>query len=79
MRIPIENIQKLIDEKKVGEYLDIYGEDKKRFSEKKYIEIQMAHQNSLRKFELLDIALLRNILSMEEMTRIQGLILHLSN
>lgn len=79
MRIPIANIQKLIDEKKISEYLDTYGEDKKRFNEKKYIDIQMNHSYALAKFELLDIALMREILTSEEVTKIQGLLLHLSH
>jgi hypothetical protein len=79
MRIPIVNIQKLIDEKKIAEYLDIYGEDKKRFSEKKYIEIQMNHSYSKNKFELIDIKLLRQIVDSDQVNKIQGLLLHLTN
>jgi hypothetical protein len=79
MRIPIVNIQKLAEEKKIAEYLVIYGEDKKRFSEKKYIEIQMNHSYSKNKFELLDIKLLRQILDSDQINKVQGLLLHLSN
>ena len=63
----------------VSEYLHIYGEDKKRFNEKKYIELQQAHSHATTKFELADIELLRSTLSSEEVIKIQGLLLHLTN
>ena len=63
----------------VSEYLHIYGEDKKRFNEKTYIQIQESHSNSVTKFELGDIELSRMILSTTEVNRIQGLLLHLTN
>lgn len=79
MRIPITNIETLIAEKKVAEYLDVYGDDKKRFSEKKYVEMQMNHANAKNKFELLDIKLLRSVLNSPEVNKIQGLLLHFTN
>jgi hypothetical protein len=79
MRVPIVNINQLIADKKVSEYLDVYGDDKKRFSEKKYIEMQMNHANAKNKFELLDIKLLRSVISSTELNKIQGLLLHLTN
>jgi hypothetical protein len=79
MRIPITNIDTLIAEKKVAEYLDVYGDDKKRFSEKKYIEMQMNHSNAKNKFELFDIKLLRTIIESPEVNKIHGLLLHFTN
>lgn len=79
MRIPLANIDVLEREKKINEYLYIYGEDKKRFNEKKYLEIQHQHQYSKSKFDLIDIELVRGILDKEEIVKIIGILLHIAN
>lgn len=52
MRVPISNLQELVEDKKVAEILHMYGEDKKRFNEKKYVEIQSVHKASKLKFDV---------------------------
>lgn len=78
VHIPIVKLEQMIQKKKIPEVQAYYRDEKKKYSDKEYINIQRQHAKSNSKFNLEDISGLISLIEGPEILKMTGILLHLT-